>query len=1086
MPKEKVKKSAKRTAAKRPRVLRSKKETTPEIIFDSTKKNDTEALFVVTPETQPEPAVLCDALRKEPQQPEQKKTWWQKLLNIKGSFFSILVGLIFAGFFCTGVYVFATPPASKYTPSETLNPSCTPGSTNCSVLTPVTYTGATAALDLGANNFTTTGTGTFGTSGILGIDAATNTAGILKFWSAGANDFYTTFTAGTQTANATYTLPTAMPSGSSKFLQSTTGGVLSWVSVDLSGYVPYSGATGAVNLGSQNLTTTGTGTFGKVVITSTSTTDGFKFLDFTGTPGDLSIRYDGTTGYSLFSGFRSRTLSASGALVSANDDGLIITAIGGGNAYLTADKLFIDHIGERTSSHGIVFNNNIVTPSGTVISDGTNTSIDPYNRYLYSSAGNLVAQWADGTLKDASGNAYSTSGGGTLAQTLALENLTGGYDIAFNTNGDVITDGYYTSIDPYNRKLYAPDGSTVQLDYSTAFALSLAGAGTPAGYSIFAGYYAGNASYASSSNFFGYYAGNSATNASYSNFFGYYAGYYAANASDSNFLGQAAGQSATSASYSNFLGYYAGSEATSASSSNFFGYYAGKQATSAYDSNFFGFYAGYQATNAYRSNFFGINAGDSATNAYYSNFIGYYAGYYATNASYSNFLGNSAGYGATNASYSNFMGSGAGSAATNAEYSNFIGFLAGFGQTAASYSVFIGSNAGNNNNLTGQTDFVNNLIIDQALLGSGARATAAAIRENALLYGTFAAAAASQELRINASSIDMAYIPGAGNGVTIKMDASGYLYGDSSSLRFKSNIQSLEDGFATILQAQPKSFIYNPTGTQEIGFIAEDFDALGLKDLVNYDIQGLPSGIKYDRIPMYLLEVLKQQQLDIQEIQQRLGITSDNLTVSPAGTVGSGEVSGVAPSSLLDGLKSLGITISNGWTNITKAKITTADISQMQMADKATGEKYCIWIYNGQLQTSKGECSPVETVSEPITPAEPAPAQEQPPVEQVSVEVAPTPEPETPATTEEQIPVESTPTLDAIQLLSNAASGLSNGAKNATSSLITSVKEFTNWMFVEPIQKIFYSQPMQNAGANFMQGVRLLWQPVNNLLKFGK
>jgi hypothetical protein len=270
MPKEKVKKSAKRTAAKKPRVLRTKKSTrkrevkdqAPEIIFDSTKKNDTEALFVSTPETQLEPAVLCDALRKEPQQPEQKKTWWQKLFNIKGRFFSILVGLIFAGFFCTGVYVFATPPASKYAPSETLNPSCTPGSTNCSVLTPVTYTGATAALDLGSYNFTTTGTGTFGTSGILGIDAATNTAGVLKFWSAGANDFYTTFTAGTQTANATYTLPTAMPSGSSKFLQSTTAGVLSWESVDLSGYVPYSGATGAVNLGSQNLTTTGTGTFG--------------------------------------------------------------------------------------------------------------------------------------------------------------------------------------------------------------------------------------------------------------------------------------------------------------------------------------------------------------------------------------------------------------------------------------------------------------------------------------------------------------------------------------------------------------------------------------------------------------------------------------------------------------------------------------------------------------------------------------------------------------------------------------------------------------------------------------------------------
>jgi len=64
----------------------------------------------------------------------------------------------------------------------------------------------------------------------LGIDAdggSANTAGILKFWSAGDNAFYNTFTAGTNTANATYTLPTAMPA-STGFLKSTDAGVMSW------------------------------------------------------------------------------------------------------------------------------------------------------------------------------------------------------------------------------------------------------------------------------------------------------------------------------------------------------------------------------------------------------------------------------------------------------------------------------------------------------------------------------------------------------------------------------------------------------------------------------------------------------------------------------------------------------------------------------------------------------------------------------------------------------------------------------------------------------------------------------------------
>jgi hypothetical protein len=58
-----------------------------------------------------------------------------------------------------------------------------------------------------------------------------NVAGSLKLWSAGDNAFYNSFTSGTNTATATYTLPTAMPSITGYVLTSTTAGVLSWESV---------------------------------------------------------------------------------------------------------------------------------------------------------------------------------------------------------------------------------------------------------------------------------------------------------------------------------------------------------------------------------------------------------------------------------------------------------------------------------------------------------------------------------------------------------------------------------------------------------------------------------------------------------------------------------------------------------------------------------------------------------------------------------------------------------------------------------------------------------------------------------------
>jgi hypothetical protein len=90
---------------------------------------------------------------------------------------------------------------------------------------------------LGTNALTTTGAITANTlnaiaaGGLtLGTDAATNIAGFIKLWGAGANNYYTSFITGTQTATATYTLPTAMPV-SNKFLQSTSTGVLSWETV---------------------------------------------------------------------------------------------------------------------------------------------------------------------------------------------------------------------------------------------------------------------------------------------------------------------------------------------------------------------------------------------------------------------------------------------------------------------------------------------------------------------------------------------------------------------------------------------------------------------------------------------------------------------------------------------------------------------------------------------------------------------------------------------------------------------------------------------------------------------------------------
>jgi len=107
-------------------------------------------------------------------------------------------------------------------------------------------------------------------------------------------------------------------------------------------------------------------------------------------------------------------------------------------------------------------------------------------------------------------------------------------------------------------------------------------------------------------------------------------------------------------------------------------------------------------------------------------------------------------------------------------------------------------------------------------------------------------------------------------GTTIVVDGSGNFYKSSSSRRHKDNIQPLKEDFKKILEAAPKSFTYKITGLSDVGFIAEEFEDLGLKNLVIYDQEGRPDALKYDRIPLYILEIIKLQESRIKALENKV------------------------------------------------------------------------------------------------------------------------------------------------------------------------------------------------------------------------
>ena len=85
---------------------------------------------------------------------------------------------------------------------------------------------------------------------------------------------------------------------------------------------------------------------------------------------------------------------------------------------------------------------------------------------------------------------------------------------------------------------------------------------------------------------------------------------------------------------------------------------------------------------------------------------------------------------------------------------------------------------------------------------------------------------------------------------------------DNSSRRYKHNIIFLEDNFRKIMQLQPRKYSRQLNAEpKEIGYIAEEVHNLGLTNLVYYDRENRPEGLDYDKICLYLLEILREHEM---------------------------------------------------------------------------------------------------------------------------------------------------------------------------------------------------------------------------------
>ena len=140
--------------------------------------------------------------------------------------------------------------------------------------------------------------------------------------------------------------------------------------------------------------------------------------------------------------------------------------------------------------------------------------------------------------------------------------------------------------------------------------------------------------------------------------------------------------------------------------------------------------------------------------------------------------------------------------------------------------------------------------------------------------------------------------PGTGTANVVMNPTTGRISYVSSSRRFKRDIRDLEVDQEAVLQLRPRSWLPGPTVRQcpewmhahhgedechagetidppedcrrEVGFVAEELDELGLADFVEYDDEGRPASIRYDRLAAALIPVVRSQQAQIDALSARL------------------------------------------------------------------------------------------------------------------------------------------------------------------------------------------------------------------------
>jgi uncharacterized protein YciU (UPF0263 family) len=103
----------------------------------------------------------------------------------------------------------------------------------------------------------------------------------------------------------------------------------------------------------------------------------------------------------------------------------------------------------------------------------------------------------------------------------------------------------------------------------------------------------------------------------------------------------------------------------------------------------------------------------------------------------------------------------------------------------------------------------------------------------------------------------------------------------SSSIRFKKDIADYEVDGTKLLNLQAKTFKYKAAHRSQqygstynrpwvLGFMAEEVLEAGIEEVIWYDNEGLPASLRYDLLSVYVIDLLKKHQNEIDSLKEEI------------------------------------------------------------------------------------------------------------------------------------------------------------------------------------------------------------------------